>query len=512
MSLSIILIAAVIVIILLIVMTGYRKAPPDKVYIISGRGDKKKYLIGKAGIKLPIIERIDTLSLRMITIDVRTSEPIPSGDFIDLNVDSVAVVKIPNDPKYIEKAAQNFLNRDEDYISEKIVNVLEGNLRESIGALPLRAIMSDRKAFGEKVSESATQDLEKLGMEVLSFNIQSISDNGKGIIDNLGAANTAAIRKDALISKAEADKEVAVKQAEANNAANDAKVKSDTEIAQRENQLAIKKAELKAQADVEIQKASAAGEIEAKIQDKAIKTEAVNAEIAKAEREAELKQKEVDVKEQELAASIKKQAEADRYAAEQQAQAELVARQKQAEADRYEAEQKAAGIKAQYNAEAEGIRAKGQAEAEAARAKGLAEAEAMEKKAEAYKKYNGAAIVEMLVKIMPDMAKSVAEPVGNIKDMRVYGENGADAVGRMTPSLMKQTFDMMSDATGVDFKEILRSNTYDAKVNKNITLDTKPVQVEMKEKPEKQKKQEKIETQEEKSNNILSDELEDENN
>lgn len=488
MSLSIILIIAAVALVLLIIMTGYRKAPPDKVYIISGRGDKRKYLIGKAGIKLPVIERIDTLSLRMITIDVKTSEPIPSGDFIDLNVDSVAVVKIPNDPEYIERAAQNFLNRDEDYIAEKVVNVLEGNLRESIGALPLRAIMSDRKAFGEKVSESATQDLEKLGMEVLSFNIQSISDNGKGIIDNLGAANTAAIRKDALISKAEADKEVAVKQAEANNAANDAKVKSDTQIAERENQLAIKKAELKAQADVEAQKADAAGQIEAQKQQREIKAEAVNAEIAKAEREAELKQKEVDVKEQELAASIKKQAEADRYAAEQQAQAELVARQKQAEADRYEAEQKAAGIKAQYEAEAEGIRAKGQAEAEAAKAKGLAEAEAMEKKAEAYRKYNGAAIVEMLVKIMPDMAKSIAEPVGNIKDMRVYGNSGADAVGGMTPSLMKQTFDMMSDATGVDFREILKANTYDAKVNKNVTLDTTPVQVELNKENEKSDK------------------------
>lgn len=480
MNATVIIIAAVMIIILLIIMTGYRKAPPDKVYIISGRGEKKKYLIGKAGIKLPIVERIDTLSLRMITIDVKTSEPIPSGDFIDLNVDSVAVVKVPNDPEFIERAAQNFLNRDEDYIAQKVVNVLEGNLRESIGALPLRSIMSDRKAFGEQVSESATQDLSKLGLLILSFNIQSISDNGKGIIDNLGAANTAAIRKDALISKAEADKEVAVKQAEANNAANDAKVKSDTQIAERENQLAIKKAELKAQADVEAQKADAAGQIEAQIQQKEIRTQAVNAKIAKTEREAELKQKEVDVKEQELAASIKKQAEADRYAAEQKAQAELVARQKQAEADRYEAEQKAAGIKAQYDAEAEGIRAKGQAEAEAARAKGLAEAEAMEKKAEAYKKYNGAAIVEMLVKIMPDMARSIAEPVGNIKDMRVYGENGADSVGGMTPALMKQTFDMMSDATGVDFKEILRSNTYDAKVNKNVTLDAKPVQVDVK--------------------------------
>lgn len=484
------------VLIVFVIMTGYRKAPPDKVYIISGRGDKRKFLIGRAGIKLPIIERIDTLSLRMISIDVKTQKPIPTGDFIDINVDSVAVVKIKKDQEFIERAAQNFLNRDENYISEKVVNVLEGNLRESIGALELRAIMNDRKAFGETVSESAEKDLAKMGLEIVSFNIQNIDDNGKGIIDNLGAANTAAIQKDALISKANADKEVAIQQAQADNAANDAKVQAETAIAERENVLSIRKAELKSQADIENQKAEAAGQIEAQKQQKEIKTEAVNAEIAKAERDAELKQKEVSVREQELDAQIKKQADADRYAAEQQAMAELVARQKKAEADRYEAEQKAAGIRAQYEAEADGILKKGQAEAKAAEAKGLAEAAAMEKKAEAYQKYNSAAVVEMLVKIMPDMARSIAEPVGNISDMRVYGTDGADAVSGITPTIMKQTFDMMSDATGVDFRDIMKSSTYDAKVNRNVTLKTDGISVTASEKPEKAADDEKEESKE----------------
>ena len=222
----------------------------------------------------------------------------------------------------------------------------------------------------------------------------------------------------------------------------------------------------------------------------------MNAQIAKAEREAELRQKEVIVKQQELAAQIEKKADADKYKAAQEAEAALIQRQKNAEALKYEkerqaeaekaraeaakyaAEQEAAGIKAKYDAEAAGIAARGRAEAESIRAKGLAEAEAMEKKAEAYRKYNGAAMAEMMIKIMPQMAAEIAKPLGQIDKINIYstggdgaeGGAGAAQISANMPIVMKQVFDTMSEATGVDFTEIMRAGTYDAKVNRRITL------------------------------------------
>ncbi|MBP3818538.1 MAG: flotillin family protein, partial [Butyrivibrio sp.] len=248
--------------------------------------------------------------------------------------------------------------------------------------------------------------------------------------------------------------------------------------------------------------ADAAYEIQQQEQQKSIQTATVNAQIAKAEREAELKQKEVLVKQQELAAEIEKKADAEKYQAEKKAEAELVQRQKKAEAAKYEqereadakkaqaeaqkyaAEQEAAGIKAKYDAEAAGIAAKGKAEAEAIKAKGIAEAEAMEKKAEAYKKYNGAAMAEMMIKIMPQMAAEIAKPLSQIDKINIYGTgdgtNGASQISGNMPIVMKQVFDTMSEATGVDFTEIMRAGTYDAKVNKNINITGADVSVETK--------------------------------
>ena len=262
---------------------------------------------------------------------------------------------------------------------------------------------------------------------------------------------------------------------QADQISNDARVAADTEIAQRNNQLAIKKAELKKESDIKRAEADAAYEIQNQEQQRSIQTATVNAMIAKAEREAELKQKEVSVREQELAAQIEKKADADKYAAEKAAEANLIRRQKEAEAAKYQAEQEAAGIKAKYEAEAAGIAAKGKAEAEAARLKGLAEAEAMEKKAEAYKKYNGAAMAEMMIRIMPQMAAEIAKPLSSIDKINIYegsegNGSGAARVSANMPVIMKQVFDTMSEATGVDFAEIMKANTYDAKVNHNVNI------------------------------------------
>ena len=465
--------AVVIVAIAVFVTTSYVKAPPDRAYIISGMSRTPKILIGRAGLKVPVLERIDKLYLGQMSVDIKTEQSVPTNDFINVNVDAVAKVRIEPSQEGIQLAAKNFLNKNPDSIARDLQDSLQGNMREIIGTLSLKAINIDRDSFSDQVMEKASKDMKKLGIEILSCNIQNVTDDN-GLIRDLGMDNTARIKKDAAIAKAQADRDVAIAQAEATKAANDAKVQADTEIAKRNNELEIKKAELKILSDVKKAEADAAYEIQNQEQQKTIQAATVNAAIAKAEREAELKQKQVEVRKEELAAEIEKKADAEKYAAEKRAEAELVVRQKDAEAKQYEAEKEAAGIKAKYEAEASGIRAKGEAEAEAARAKGLAEAEAMEKKAEAYRKYNGAAMAEMMIRILPQMAAEIAKPLSQIDKINVYG-TGGDGTGASQISgnmavVMKQTFDMMSEATGVDFSEIMRAGTYDAKVNRNVNL------------------------------------------
>ncbi|MCR4840586.1 MAG: flotillin family protein [Lachnospiraceae bacterium] len=487
-----------ILLLLIIIISGYVKAPTDMVYIISGMRKKPRYLSGKSGIKIPFLQRVDKLSLRMLSVDVKTEKTIPTLDYINIMVDSVANVKVSlknddNGKPLVEAAAQNFLNKNEAYINNMIVSVLEGNLREIIGSMKLVDIMNDRKTFAAKVQENAKPDMERMGLEIVSFNIQNIDDHGLGVIDNLGIANTVAIRQTAEISKANAEKEIAVAQAEAKQLANDARVKSETSIAEKNTELSLKKSELQTEADTAQAKADAAHDIEAQKQQKSINTELVNAQIAQAEREADLRDRQISIKERELDANVKKQADADKYAAEKKAEAELVQRQREADAQKYEQERAAEAKKAQADAErylaeqtAAGIRAKGEAEAEAARAKYLAEAEGMEKKAEAYKKYNGAAMAEMMIKILPDMAKAIAEPVGNISNLNIYdaggngsGEPGAAQVSGLTPVVMTQTFDVIKQVTGVDLADIMRANTYDAKVNKNVNVSGIPTSLDI---------------------------------
>ncbi|MCR5178584.1 MAG: flotillin family protein [Lachnospiraceae bacterium] len=493
-----IILLVVVVALLLVAAAGYVKAPPDKAFIISGLRRRPRILIGRAGIKIPFLERVDKLYLGQMTVDIKTEQSVPTNDFINVNVDAVAKVRIGTDPDAIQLAAKNFLNKTSEQITMDLQDSLQGNMREIIGTLALKAINTDRDSFSDQVMEKASRDMSKLGIEILSCNIQNVTDEN-GLISDLGMDNTAKIKKDAAIAKAQADRDVAIARAEADKAANDARVLAQTEIAEKNNALAIRQAELKKQADTKNAEADAAYKIQEQEQEKTIQAATVNAQIAKAEREAELRQKEVIVKQQELAAEIEKKADAEKYRAAQAAEAELVKRQKNAEAEKYEqeqnaeakkaqaealkyaAEQEAAGIKAKYDAEAAGIAAKGLAEAEAIRAKGIAEAEAMEKKAEAYKKYNGAAMAEMMIKIMPEMAAEIAKPLSQIDKINIYGTgdgaNGASQISGNLPVVMKQVFDTMSEATGVDFTEIMRANTYDAKVNRKVDLTGAEVKV-----------------------------------
>ncbi len=456
-----------IVIVLLIVLlcVGYVKAPPDMAYIISGVKKKSKVVIGKASIRIPFFERLDKLNLRLIPIDVKTSNAVPTADYININVDATVNIKISNDPEKLRLAAENFLNKNTEYIAGVAREVLEGNVREIVGKMKLEEMVSDRQKFANLVKENAEPDLAAMGLDIISFNVQNFVD-GNEVIENLGIDNIVKIKKSAAIARAESERDIKVAQAAADKESNDAAVAAQTEIAKKQNELAIKKSELQMEADTKKAMADAAYEIQKEEQRKTIEVTTANADIAKQEREIELKQKEVAVKEQSLEAEIKKQAEADKYAAQQRAEAELYQRQKDAEARQFEAQREAEARKAQAEAEryakeqeAAGIRAVGEAEASAIQAKGIAEAEAMEKKAEAYAKYNKAA---------------VAEPLGQIDKITIIGGgeggNGVDQVAGNVPVVMAKVFESMKEATGIDLADIINAESYDAQVNRNINV------------------------------------------
>lgn len=458
------LIPVVIVIAVIVVLcSGYLKAPPDMAYLISGVGKKPRILIGKAGVKIPFFERVDRLFLGAIQIDVKTSSSVPTAEFINVKVDSYVNVRVGQTDEMMALAAQNFLNSDRDTIGQKVRDLLEGNIREIVGQMNLTDMVSDRKAFSEKVQENAVPDLARFGLELISFNVQNFSDEN-GVINDLGIDNIEQIRKAAAIAKSDAQREIAIAEAENAKQANDAKVKAAEEIAARNNDLAIKQAQLQKEADTQKAIAAAAMEIEAENQRKARGVAATNADIAKAEREAELKKQQIELKERELDALVRKQADADKYAAEKKAEADLVARQKKAEADRYEQEQKAEAEKfaalqraEAAKAEADAIKYKAMAEAEGIAAVGAAEAEAIDKKAEAQKKMGEASIVELVMEALPKITANAAAPLTNVDKIVMYGEGGSTKMIKDVMNSTNQILEGVKEATGIDITNIVSS-------------------------------------------------------
>lgn len=485
-SSSLIIGGAVLFLLIVFILVSYVKAPPSAAYIISGLSKEPRVLIGKGGFKIPFLERLDSVYLGQITVDIKTDSPVPTNDFINVDVDAVSKIRVKPTPEGIRLAAKNFLNMSASEISTQVQDSLQGNLREIIGTLDLTKLNTDRDGFSDEVTKKASPDMEKLGIEILSCNIQNITDS-QGLIKDLGADNTAKIKKNAAITKALADKEVEIETAKAKQEANLVKVEAETKIAEQNNELAIRIANLQKQADTEKAIADAAYEIQKQEQQKLININTVNAEIEKTKRQQTLSEEKIKIKENVLAAEVKKQAEADKYKTETDAQAALELRKRQAEseayeveqkakAEAYEAEQRAKAVKAEADAkrylmeqEALGIKAKGEADAFAIQQKGIAEAEALEKKAEAYEKFGQAAIMDMIVKILPDMAKNVAEPISAIDSVNIY-DGGMDKVSGTVPSVIKQTFDTVKSVTGVDMSEVMRSQTITAKTDRNINL------------------------------------------
>ena len=503
-SVSMIITAVIVVFILILLFSGYLKAPPDVAYIISGIRKKPRILVGKAGIRIPFFERVDKLALGAIQIDVKTKSSIPTAEYINVKVDSTVAVRVGRDPEMIALAAQNFLNINRDTIALKINDLLEGNIREIVGQMKLTEMVSDRKSFSEKVQVNVVPDLAKLGLELVTFNVQNFVDDNS-VIDNLGIDNVEQIRKNAAIAKSDAQREIAIAEAENAKTANDAKVKAAEEIAKRNNDLAIKQAELKKEADAKKAQADAALAIEAENQRKVQEIATADANLARQEKEIELKGREVEIKERALEAEIKKTAEAKKYAEQQDADAKLYAtqkaaeadlfeRQRQAEAAKIEAEKKAEAdlalanadaaakkalaeaVKAQGEAEAAAEKAKGLAEAEAIKAKAEAEAEGLMKKAEAMKQYGDAAMVDMQMQAikayfeqLPAIAEAVGQGYQGVDKIVMLGNDSSQLAGNIM-NTTTQISEGLSQSIGIDLKSLL-AGFLGGKIATNSTTD-----------------------------------------
>ena len=467
------IIGVIVVLGVLLFVAGYVKAAPDTAIIISGLG-KRKILIGKAGFRFPFLQRMDKLSLRVFQVDIKTDEAIPTSNFINIRVDGVANLKISSDPVLLDRAAESILNMTEENLIRQVQQVLQGNMREIVGTVDIKKLVQDRQGVANSVRENVVPDMAKMGIEVVNFNIQSFSDDNH-VIENLGIDNIAQISKDAAIAKANADRDVIIAKSQAEEASNRSRVEANQKIIEQNTALSLKESELKQKTDTAKATADAAYKIEEQKRQQEINIAQINADIAKRERMVELENREVEIQEMKLAAEINKVADSKKYAAQQEADADLYTRQKAAEAKKFELEQEAEmrKIEAEANkyaaqqeadaqvAKANALKEAALLEAEGIEAKGRAEADAIKAKADAMKQYGEAATLQLILDsgVLPEIvnaySKPLAEAVGRIDSITMYGEGNT---AKLTEEISKngtQIFDGLEKATGLDIKSLL---------------------------------------------------------
>ena len=474
---------AAIIVAFILFKALWKVAGTNEVLIVSGLG-KVKTRTGGGIFVLPILQKVQRMTLENIQVDFTSRQEIPTKDAIHVLVDAVANMSISVDPERQKIAASKFAGYSTSQIRDIVIPVLEGNIREIISQTVFEdLIRGDKKIFAERIQENVTPNLADMGIDLTTFNIQNFSDKN-GVIHDLGIENIEKIKKEASIAAAKAKAEVAVAQAKADQEANDAKVAAATEIARKQTQFAIEKSELQKQADTEQAKAEAAKAIEAENQRREQEIATANANLARQEKEIELKAREVEIKERALEAEIKKTAEAEKFAEQQKADAKLYATQKKAEADLFERERQAeaARIEAEKKAEAdlalataeaeaqkklaEAIEAEGKAKAAAAQALGLAEAEAirakaeaeakgMLEKAEAMKQYGDAAKQQMeldAVKALYVQLPAIAEAIGkgySGAEIHLIGNDSGQLAGNMMSNIT-QIVEGFKGSTGID--------------------------------------------------------------
>jgi len=454
-TLSIVLtILGVIFLLILSVLTMWKTVSQDKALVITGL--KKRVISGGGGFVIPLLEKTDMISLENMKIEVRTDGALTEQG-VDIAADGVAVIKVKSDKESILAAVEQFNTGREketiNVIKDTAKDVLEGKLREIISKMSVEEIYKDREKFASQVQEVAAVDLAEMGLEIKAFTIRDISDKN-GYLEALGKKRIAEVKRDAQIAEAEANKETKIQTAEANRLGEAARILAETQIAESTKDKEIKIQLYRKEQETEKAKADLAYEIEANKVQQEVEKEKMQVQIVRKQKEIELAEQEAIRKEKELDATVIKQADAAKYSIE-----------KQAEADRYKEIQiamaEAEAIKLKGIAMAEAKRAEGMAEVEIIRQKGMAEAEAMMKKAEAFKQYNEAAVSQMIIEKLPEIAKAIAEPLAKTEKIVIVdggkdGKGAAKVSGYVT-DILSTLPETVNALTGLNLVDMLKN-------------------------------------------------------
>ncbi|WP_163182977.1 flotillin family protein [Neobacillus sedimentimangrovi] len=482
-----------IVVLLLIALIGvfitkYRTAGPDEALIVTGSflgsknvhvdesGNKIKIIRGGGTFILPVFQQAEPLSLLSSKLEVTTPE-VYTEQGVPVMADGVAIIKIGGSISEIATAAEQFLGKAKEERENEAREVLEGHLRSILGSMTVEEIYKNRDKFSQEVQRVASQDLAKMGLVIVSFTIKDVRDKN-GYLEALGKPRIAQVKRDADIATAEAEKETRIKKAEADKEAKRSELERATEIAEAEKINQLKIAEFRREQDIAKARADMAYDLESAKAKQEVTEQEMQIKIIERQKQIELEEKEILRRERQYDSEVKKKADADRYAVEQAAAAEKAKQIAEAEANKYRieamAKAEAERVRIDGLAKAEAQKAQGLTEAEIIRMKGLAEAEAKQKIAEAFEQFGQAAILDMIIKMLPEYAKQVASPLSNIDKITVVdtgssGENGgANKITSYATNLMTTLQESLKASSGIDVKELIENYSGKGNVKQSI--------------------------------------------
>ncbi|WP_418791175.1 SPFH domain-containing protein [Phosphitispora sp. TUW77] len=471
-----VLVTAVIVVLGLAFWARYKTVGPDEAMIITGSylgsknvlidesGRKIKIIRGGGAFILPVFQQAETVSLLSLKLDISTPE-VYTEQGVPVMADGVAIIKIGSSVEDVATAAEQFMGKPQEALKSEAQEVLEGHLRAILGTMTVEEVYRNRDKFAQEVQGVAAKDLKKMGLQIVSFTIKDVRDK-QGYLDALGKPRIAAVKRDAEIAEAQAIRDARIQKAQAEEEGQKAELLRDTNVAEASKEKELKIAAFKQEQDTAKAEADQAYCIqEARSQQMAVE-EQMKIELVRKEREIDLQEKEILRREKQYDAEVKKKADADRYSVVQAAEADKARRLREADAIQYKIEAEAKANAEQKRLEglavAEAEKAKGTAEAEVIRLKGLAEAEAKEKLAEAFEKFGEAAVLDIIVKMLPELAGRVAEPVKSIDKLTVvdtgHGE-GAVRVSNYVTSLMATAPEMLKNVSGIDMEQLVKRLT-----------------------------------------------------
>ncbi|MCU6708984.1 flotillin family protein [Paenibacillus sp. J5C_2022] len=471
-----IIVVGVLVVLGLAFWARYKTVSPDEAMLVTGSflgnrntlvdesGRKVKIIRGGGAFILPIFQNAEFLSLLSHKLDVSTPE-VYTEQGVPVLAEGVAIIKIGGSVEDVATAAEQFLGKPTEALKGEAQEVLEGHLRAILGTMTVEEVYRNRDKFAQEVQGVAAKDLKKMGLQIVSFTIKDVRDK-HGYLDALGKPRIAAVKRDAEIAEAEAVRDARVQKAHAEETGQKAELLRDTNVAEAERDKEMKVASFKRDQDTAKAEADQAYSIQEARAKQSVVEEQMKVELVRKEREIDLEAKEILRREKQYDAEVKKKADADRYAVEQSAEADKAKRMREADAHQYriEAEAKAEANKKRLDglAVAEAERAKGTAEADVIRLRGLAEAEAKEKLAEAFEKFGEAAVLDIIVKMLPELAGKVAQPISSIDKLTVVdtgkGE-GAARVSNYVTELMSTAPEMLKSVSGIDVNKLIQGFT-----------------------------------------------------